>query len=87
MDKSTIESRTLQKAAEVLGGRLRLARRLQVPVIDLEKWLTGEERPPRIYFFQAVDLIVEQDAQEHSLPGAEVVLQREIEKKLGDRTG
>ncbi len=69
MGKSTLESRTLGKAAEVLGGRSRLARHLQVPLLELDKWLAGEETPPHIYFLRAVDVVLYQDSIEPSLPG------------------
>ena len=69
MGKSTIESRTLQRAVEILGGRLKLAKRLQAPLLELDRWLAGEERPPHIFFLRAVDVVLYQDVIEPSEPG------------------
>ncbi len=69
MSRSTIESRTLEKAAEVLGGRRELAKHLQVPLLELDKWLVGAETPPHIYFLRAVDVVLYQDSIEPSAPG------------------
>ena len=69
MAKSTIESRTLQRAVEILGGRLPLAKRLQAPLMELDRWLAGDEKPPHIYFLRAVDVVLYQDVIEPSEPG------------------
>ncbi len=58
MSRSTIESSTLQRAAQLLGGQPMLAKELQVPVMVLDRWLSGEEQPPRNYFLRAVDLVL-----------------------------
>ena len=69
MGQSTIESRTLGRAAELLGGRAALARRLQVPLDTLDRWLAAEERPPNVYFLRAVDIVLYNDVIEPSSPG------------------
>jgi hypothetical protein len=66
---TSIESRTLGRAAELLGGRAALARRLQVPLDTLDRWLKGEERPPNLYFLSAVDVVLYNDVIEPSCPG------------------
>ena len=68
MSKSTIESRTLRRAAEILGGRMKLAMRLQVPLLELDRWLAAEEKVPDIYFLRAVDIVTGQSAIEPSDP-------------------
>jgi hypothetical protein len=54
----SIYARTLQRAAERLGGRWALARYLRVPRADLEAWLRGQP-PPRAIFLNAVDLVLD----------------------------
>lgn len=57
---SSVYSRTLQKAAELVGSRKKLARHLAVPLAELEKWLAGLAVPPTGTFLRAVDLVIEQ---------------------------
>ncbi len=57
---STVYVRTLQKAAELAGGRKKLARHLRVPLADLERWLAGDEAPPAATFLRAVDLVLDE---------------------------
>jgi hypothetical protein len=50
----------LQKAAELLGGRKKLAQRLGLKVTDLEKWTAGGEETPRDVFLRVVDLLLDE---------------------------
>ena len=59
---TSVYSRAVRKAAEMVGGRERLARTLQVPLSEIEKWILGEKKPPRELFLRVVDLIVEDSA-------------------------
>jgi len=59
MPKS-VYSRTLQKAAEIVGSRTRLCRVLKVPAADLDNWIAGTAVPPQSVFLQAVDLVVDE---------------------------
>lgn len=52
--------RALQKAAELAGGRKRLAERLGVKAAEIEKWLAGTEAMPRDLFLRVVDLIIDE---------------------------
>lgn len=56
----SVYSRTLQKAAELVGGRSKLCRYLQVPAEELQKWIDDKQRPPTSVFLRAVDLILEE---------------------------
>ena len=56
----SIYSRTLQKAAELLGGRARLCRHLQVPSSDLQSWIDDKTVPPTSIFLRVVDVILEE---------------------------
>jgi hypothetical protein len=69
MGDSTIESRTLRRASEILGGPTRLARHLQVPLDTVTAWLEGVERPPNVYFLRAVDVVLYMDVIEPSGAG------------------
>lgn len=55
---SSVYSRTLQKAAELLGSRQKLARHLRVPLGELEKWIAGTAVPPTGSFLKAVDVVI-----------------------------
>jgi hypothetical protein len=65
----SVYSRTLHKAAELVGGRAKLCRYLKVPAAALEKWLGDEEVPPTPIFLMAVDLVVEEAGPAASEPG------------------
>lgn len=47
----------MQRAAEIVGGKSELRRRLRVPMRDLEDWLSGTAAPPTDVFLVAVDII------------------------------
>ena len=57
---SSVYSRTLQKAAELIGGRSQLCRHLHVPMGDLQKWIDDEALPPIGVFLRAVDLVIQE---------------------------
>jgi len=56
---SDVQLRAMRKAAELAGGSDKLARVLQVPVEEIEKWIAGDGQPPRDVFLRVVDLILE----------------------------
>ena len=56
---SSVYSRAVRKAAELLGGRENLARILNVALADVNKWIGGE-KPPREVFLHVVDLIIDE---------------------------
>jgi len=74
---SSVYARAVRKAAEVLGGREKLARLLQVPVAEIEKWLADEKKPPRELFLRVVDVIVDDGAAANGEPGGEPPAPRE----------
>ena len=57
---SSVYSRTLQKAAELIGGRKKLCHYLRVPAAELQKWIDDKAIPPKGIFLRAVDLIIEE---------------------------
>ena len=57
---ASIISRTLQKAAELLGGRANLCKYLRVPSAELNRWIADEAEPPTGIFLRAVDLILDE---------------------------
>ena len=57
---SSVYSRTLQKAADLIGGRDKLCRFLHVPAAELKKWIDDKAQPPIGVFLRAVDLIIEE---------------------------
>ena len=59
----SVYSRALGRAAELLGGREKLAKVLQVPAADLDSWIADRAKPPRDIFLRVVDLILDETAQ------------------------
>jgi hypothetical protein len=60
LPKLSVQARTLQRAAELVGGERALARYLRVPLPDLFAWMRpGAEPPPNPVFLRAVDLVLE----------------------------
>jgi hypothetical protein len=62
-----VYSRTFQKAVELLGDRKTLARELQVPMADLEKWIAGSVKPPMQVFLKAIDLVLDETSPQGGL--------------------
>ncbi|HWD23814.1 MAG TPA: hypothetical protein VG591_11865 [Burkholderiales bacterium] len=57
----TVHAKTLQRAAEIVGGEQQLALRLKVTPSHLALWIQEIELPPGDIFLQAVDLVVDND--------------------------
>lgn len=57
---ASVYSRAVQKAADLLGGRERLAKMLVVPVAEIEKWIADKARPPREIFLRVVDIVLDE---------------------------
>jgi transcriptional regulator with XRE-family HTH domain len=57
MPKENSYTRTLLNAAEVLGGRERLAEALGVTVGALSEWMRGDSIPPFEVFSQGLDIV------------------------------
>jgi hypothetical protein len=49
----------LARAAELLGGASFLARRLQVSMPELTRWLAGDDAPSMETFLKVVDIVLE----------------------------
>ncbi|HEV3008952.1 MAG TPA: hypothetical protein VGX52_07965 [Burkholderiales bacterium] len=49
----------LVRAAELLGGAVPLARRLQVPMPEVTRWLAGHGTPSIGTFLKAIDILLE----------------------------
>lgn len=57
---SSVYSRALQKAAELMGSYDKLARHLLVPASDLQRWIDGKGTPPTAIFLKVVDYILDE---------------------------
>lgn len=57
----SVHAKTLQRAAEIVGGEQQLALRLKVTPSHLALWIQGIEPPPGDIFLKAVDLVVDND--------------------------
>jgi hypothetical protein len=57
-EHASVYARAIHRACLVVGGMPELARRLDVPAPEVERWLLGEEAPPEKVFHQAVEIIL-----------------------------
>lgn len=57
---SSVYSRALQKAAELVGGREKLAELLRVAKTEIDRWIADQAKPPREIFLRIVDLILDE---------------------------
>ena len=62
-----VYSRTFAKAVELIGGRRELARELRVPLADLDRWISGNAKPPLQIFLKAIDLVLDETAPQGGL--------------------
>ena len=51
---------TLVRAAQILGGVPALSRRLQVPMLDVKRWLAGAQKPSMGIFLKVIDILIEE---------------------------
>jgi len=58
MGKPTVYADTLARAAVAVGGEVRLAAALHVPLVDLRLWLSGEVHPETTVYQKALDLLI-----------------------------
>ena len=56
---SSVERRTLELAASIVGGPRQLRDLLKVPSAKLVGWLAGHEPPPREVFLMALDIVLD----------------------------
>lgn len=56
----SVHSRALQRAAELLGGREKLAHFLAVPLADITRWIAGTAKPPQPLFLRVVEFIIDE---------------------------
>ena len=80
---SSIFSRTLQKAAELAGGRDALCKELRISASNLEKWIADQAPPPRSVFLRAVDFILDETAPPGSADAADPPAPRDC-SSIGD---
>ena len=62
---ASVYSRTLQKAAQLCGGRDELCRILKLARADVDRWIADQAKPPRDVFLRVVDLILDETAPSH----------------------
>ena len=55
----SVERRTLELAASLVGGTRKLRDVLGVPSEKLVAWLSGNAAPPRAVFLKALDLVLD----------------------------
>jgi hypothetical protein len=56
---NSVYARAVRRAAELAGGRAKLARLLQVPESEIESWLAGARKPSRELFLRVVDIVID----------------------------
>jgi DNA-binding transcriptional regulator YiaG len=55
--ESSVQTRTLRRAADTLGGVGELAARLNTSDEDVRRWIQGMDRPPQVAFLKALDIV------------------------------
>jgi hypothetical protein len=55
---ASVQSRALHRACLIVGGAEELAKRLEVSLPDIERWLRGEEPVPERAFLHAVEVVL-----------------------------
>ena len=66
---ASVYARAVRKAAELVGGRDKLAQTLQVPREEIDKWIADQKKPPREIFLRVVDLVIDDSAAAPEGPG------------------
>ena len=61
IDLRQVYMRTLQRAADIVGGPQALAQKLRVTPSHLDLWLKGLESPREEIFLLAVDIVSDDD--------------------------
>ena len=57
----TLYTRVLQRAAEALGGVEHLRACLDVPLAQLDSWMTGRAKPPDAVFLKLADALADRN--------------------------
>ena len=60
MAASIVYVRALQKAADIIGDRKKLARHLRVSPAQLERWMGADEIPNTEAFLKAIEIILDE---------------------------
>lgn len=58
MQRLTARTETLRRAAEAVGGEIRLAEALRIRAPQARRFLTGEDYPPMEVYQRALDLLI-----------------------------
>jgi hypothetical protein len=80
---ASVYSRAIQKAADLLGGRDRLATVLLVPAAQIDAWIADKAKPPREVFLRVVDIVLDEGAP----PGAADALEPEPPRDCAGSSG
>jgi len=56
-ENTTVQIRTLRRAADTLGSVGELAALLNSPEEDVKRWIQGTDRPPQVAFLKALDIV------------------------------
>jgi hypothetical protein len=62
---SSVHSRAVQRAAQLVGGRQALADKLQLARPDIDAWIGDERRPDMAIFLRLVELILDLSEPSH----------------------
>ena len=60
VDRKGVKTKTLQLAAEMVGGPRKLRDALKAPSADVMAWLAGDKEPPEEVFLRALDLLLDE---------------------------
>jgi DNA-binding transcriptional regulator YdaS (Cro superfamily) len=57
VEKNTAQTRTLRRAAAIVGGEEKLARLLGCELAQLQLWASGEAPTPSPVYLRALDIV------------------------------
>jgi DNA-binding transcriptional regulator YdaS (Cro superfamily) len=81
-----LKVRLFARACDIVGGRERLATRLDVEPHALEFWLAGRATPPDRVFMAVVDLVLEDDIARARQDRRQDAVQRALVGTLRERS-
>jgi hypothetical protein len=58
MDRCTVHTAALRRAATAIGGAARLAKALRISPAQIRRWLAGKEYPPVEVYQRTLDLLI-----------------------------
>lgn len=82
MNGYNVYRKAIRRAAEIVGGSMQLAVRLEMEQATIEAWLAGADAPDEISFLRAVDIILVRD---RALPWTQAEVEADLAARRASR--